>query len=138
MELKHRLMMALIGLIGLAACSMSPSSEPAITQTSIDPPSRVQIVGPKATADEKAACAATGGEVRRAGMRGYETCIRKMPDAGKVCRDGDECAAGRCLAANASTPFDQETTGTCAPTDNVFGCFTAVKDGYPAPTLCVD
>lgn len=44
----------------------------------------------------RARCDQCQGEWRRWGMRGTLGCNCRMPDAGKECRDGDECQ-GSCL-----------------------------------------
>ncbi|WP_426037257.1 hypothetical protein [Brevundimonas sp. DC300-4] len=83
-----------------------------------------------------AACAARGGEIMRVGRLQTSRCVVPFPDAGKVCRDGDDCL-GDCRAETAG-PREGAVTGVCAPNDLPFGCNTPVENGRAGPTLCVD
>ena len=102
----------------------------------------VQARGKAFTADEKAKCLAGGGSVAIMGLSGDEGCIHPMPDAGKPCTDGSQCKAGCFLESARPSPKDKQpgakVTGSCARTDSIFGCRTAVVDGKPGPSLCVD
>lgn len=84
----------------------------------------------------EAACAARGGEMMRVGRLQTERCVVPFSDAGKVCRDGDDCL-GDCRAAGAGANAGT-TTGVCAPNALPFGCHTPIENGRPGPTLCVD
>ena len=101
---------------------------------------RVKFVGEKATSEERAKCESVGGTVRRAGMAGWEHCIQNMPDAGKVCSDSSDCTARCEIPPQEGREYSpgEAATGQCAPTDEIFGCFTRVENGKADATLCVD
>lgn len=89
---------------------------------------------------DRDACAAAGGTYEMAGRLGWFRCTENFSDAGKACRDSSDCL-GQCLT-NEAIEFDDQmqpklTTGTCAPNDNPFGCYTMVENGMPS-TICVD
>lgn len=118
-----RLLIAALALalsVGAAACS--PMAE--------------QAPDPAAPQSAEAACAAQGGEIMRVGRLQTARCVVPFSDAGKVCRDGDDCL-GDCRTENAG-PQSGSVTGRCAPNDLPFGCNTTVEDGRAGPTLCVD
>ena len=87
------------------------------------------------------ACAAAGGRVEMAGMLGHYRCTIPFADGGAVCRDSSECE-GRCMAGPDTDyspgPSPVQQTGTCAMTDNPFGCYSTIEGGVPTPMLCVD
>ncbi|MDP3404363.1 MAG: hypothetical protein Q8S03_06700 [Brevundimonas sp.] len=91
-------------------------------------------VGPIRSADQT--CGARGGQLMRVGRLQTERCVVPFADAGKVCRDGDDCL-GNCLAEFAG-PREGPVTGLCAVNDLPFGCLTPIEDGRTGPTLCVD
>lgn len=85
------------------------------------------------------ACRAAGGSWGRQGLLGTEQCVMPMPDAGKVCRDGDDCV-GDCRGdpeAGGAAPGDP-MTGKCQATTSPFGCYTRVENGRAEGMLCVD
>lgn len=99
---------------------------------------RINFEGEVATPEERALCEAAGGEVRPAGLRGWENCIQTYSDAGAPCMDGSDCE-GRCLVTEGSPDFGEKTdAGRCQATDSLFGCFQEVVDGRAQPGLCVD
>jgi len=81
-------------------------------------------------------CSARGGDMMRVGRLQTLRCVVPFSDAGKVCRDGDDCL-GDCRAAS-SGPNEGTTSGVCAPNDLPFGCNTPIEKGRPGPSLCVD
>ena len=86
-----------------------------------------------------AACRAAGGTWGPQGLLGREQCVMPMPDAGKSCRDGDDCV-GDCRAGldqGGAAPGDP-MTGKCQATTSPFGCYTRVEDGKAEGMLCVD
>ncbi|MEZ5669325.1 MAG: hypothetical protein R3F55_18195 [Alphaproteobacteria bacterium] len=97
----------------------------------------VPVAGPQATGEERAACAAVGGEIRPVGLLGWDNCIQRLPDAGTPCTDSDQCL-GRCLVAGAGAESGQPATGRCEPTDSPFGCNQQVIGGIADAELCVD
>jgi len=112
-----------IAALALLAAACSPMAEQA-------PGAGV----PAGTADQ--ACVARGGERMRVGRLQTLRCVVPFSDAGKVCREGDDCL-GDCRAANPG-PSEGPITGLCAPNDLPFGCNTPVESGRAGPTLCVD
>ena len=54
--------------------------------SSAPPYERIQFASQFATPAERARCEAAGGEVRQAGMLGWQHCIQTYPDAGQACR----------------------------------------------------
>ena len=114
-----RLLIAALGLMA-SACSPMASQVPdgATGQTA------------------EAACAARGGEMMHVGRLQTSRCVVPFSDAGKVCRDGDDCL-GDCRTESAG-PREGAVTGVCAPNDLPFGCNTPVENGRAGPTLCVD
>lgn len=85
------------------------------------------------------ACRAAGGSWGRQGLLGTEQCVMPMPDAGKVCRDGDDCV-GDCRGdpeTGGAAPGDP-MTGKCQATTSPFGCYTRVENGRAEGMLCVD
>lgn len=115
-----RLPIAALALV-LSACSPMTGGAP-------------DAAAPTQTAAE--ACAARGGQLMRVGRLQTEQCVVAFSDAGKVCRDGDDCL-GDCRAKEAG-PNPGTVTGVCAPNDLPFGCNTRIEDGRAGPTLCVD
>jgi putative hemolysin len=116
-------MRILIAALALAASACSPMAEQA-----------PDAGAPAQTAE--AACAARGGEMMRVGRLQTSRCVVPFSDAGKVCRDGDDCL-GDCRTESAG-PREGAVTGVCAPNDLPFGCNTPVENGRAGPTLCVD
>lgn len=97
------------------------------------------MTAPDATAPTRTAaeaCAARGGDLMRIGRLQTERCVVPFSDAGKVCRDGDDCL-GDCRAKEPG-PNEGNVTGVCAPNDLPFGCNTPIENGRAQPTLCVD
>lgn len=98
----------------------------------------VPVKGPVATAEERAACTAVGGDIVRDGLAGYDRCRQYFSDAGKSCTDSTDCL-GRCdVPPNTSVDLDQPVTGQCTANDSPFGCYQSVTDGSAAPPICVD
>lgn len=132
-------------LLLAAACSPMPATETASTQgdaTQIEPPHADPMppVDPNPTPGQgadAAACAARGGEIRRVGRMQSEQCVILYADAGKVCRDGDDCL-GDCRAAEAPLKDRDNASGVCAADSNRFGCITTIENGRAEHTLCVD
>ncbi len=76
---------------------------------------------------EKAACERRGGWVARGGLAGTHVCFEKTRDAGKACREADDCE-GLCLARSRS----------CAPIRPLFGCHEILAENGMPVTLCID
>lgn len=126
----------LAALIALPACFLFQAGEgeaPAPAGYA-----RIEFAGQKASADERAACTAAGGEIVASGKLQWENCVQPFADAGKACA-GDADCVGECRYEGegehvAGTPV----TGTCQVNDARFGCRTVVEDGKIAHTICVD
>jgi hypothetical protein len=114
-------MRLLIAALALIASACSPMTAPDATAPTQSPAE---------------ACAARGGQLMRVGRLQIERCVVPFSDAGKLCRDGDDCL-GDCRAREAG-PNEGNITGVCAPNDLPFGCNTPIENGRAQPTLCVD
>ena len=101
-----------------------------------------QARGTAMSESDRSKCLASGGSIAIMGLSGSEGCVHRMPDAGKPCTDGSQCKAGCFLDEARATPKDKEpgarVTGSCAPTDYIFGCRSPVVEGKASPGLCVD
>jgi len=81
-------------------------------------------------------CQAVGGTMRPVCMMGTVQCVVRYSDAGRTCRDGDDCQ-GACRAESMS-PSQGPVTGRCQATSDPCGCFANVEDGRVDAALCVD
>ncbi len=129
------LLLALVAVAGLAACQ----PEPAAASEDVAQPVEQQVeppTGPDVTPVDAEACAAQGGEVKPVCRLQRPMCVIANPDAGKACSDPSDCGGGRCFAAG-DAPAGA-ATGTCAPSNDPCGCYTAIENGVAQPTICVD
>lgn len=84
------------------------------------------------------ACRAAGGEWGPVGRLQAPACVLPYSDAGKVCRDSDDCQ-GECRYAGEETlEAGQAVTGQCQANSDRFGCFTRVEDGKADAAICID
>ena len=123
-------------------CTATDTATDTAAETTAEPakPSayaRIDFAGETATAEERAACEAAGGEVRPAGLLGYDNCVQQFDDAGDICSDGDECL-GSCLVTGGPAEVGSNVTGQCAADDNRFGCYQTITDGVADAAICVD
>ncbi|EPX58743.1 hypothetical protein D187_003704 [Cystobacter fuscus DSM 2262] len=65
-------------------------------------------------------------------------CVIPYADAGKACRDGDDCQGSCRYTADGQPPADAPVTGTCQVSNDPCGCFATVEDGKLQAALCVD
>ncbi|MFM9864306.1 MAG: hypothetical protein ACKVRO_11930 [Micropepsaceae bacterium] len=123
-----RHIMLLLVALGLAACAPAESGPTAT-------PSNATVI-PK---DEQS-CRVAGGTWRPVCMMGTLACVIKYNDAGKTCRDGDECQGRQCRYEGKERPDGEgrEATGKCLAYSDPCGCFTLVEDGKIMGTLCAD
>lgn len=117
------------------------TTTPIKTQSVNKPLTAKDIIQPKnevATLDEIAKCQQQGGNISKQGLLGRDFCVVEFADKDKVCTDGGDCQAGRCIAKQ-NAPIDNgEATGVC-PRNNVpFGCYGTVNQGKFGGFLCVD
>jgi hypothetical protein len=114
-----------------AASRAGPSEEKSIAELRAESLAKI----------DRKACEMKGGTVRQEGMMGLWRCTLPYKDAGKPCRDGDECE-GRCIANEASAksrPSQKgEAIGVCEADDSPFGCYGLVEDGKTEGFICVD
>lgn len=130
-----------------AAAPAPPASNAGATRVRSEPPKT------------REACAACRGEWGVHGLAKIESCICRTTDAGKRCRDGNECE-GKCLVNDQSPEFEVTVAGTganpprgffvgrCSELVTVFGCNRYLEAGTltrpPVPRddlpvmLCVD
>lgn len=123
-----RLILLLILTLGLAACAPAESVPTATASNA--------TVIPK---DEQS-CRVAGGTWRPVCMMGTLTCVVTFKDAGKTCRDGNECEGRQCRYEGKQTPdmTGKEASGKCLAQNDPCGCFTLVQDGKIMGTLCAD
>ena len=124
--MRHILLLLLT--IGLAACTPAESGPTATASNA--------TVIPK---DEQS-CRAAGGNWRPVCMMGTLACVVRFNDAGKTCRDGNECQGRQCRyeGKEAGAVTGREATGKCLEQSDPCGCFTLVEDGKIMGTLCAD
>jgi hypothetical protein len=128
-EPSMRILALLVLALALTACTPEGESPTSSTSNS------------QATAiprDEQS-CRVAGGTWRPVCLRGELTCVVKYADAGKTCRDGDECQSHQCrYTGEAQVQPGTKVTGTCHATNDPCGCFTLVENGEVTHTLCAD
>lgn len=98
---------------------------------------RIVFEGAAPTEAEVRACHAAGGDIRPAGMRGWQHCIQSFPDAGNSCADASDCM-GRCLNSGEFVGAGAAVTGQCAADDDPFGCYQEISNGVAGAGICVD
>lgn len=116
---------------------MGATCSPPADQPPAEAPSSSLAAEPAADASAEA-CAARGGELRRAGRLGAMRCVISFSDAGQPCTDGAQCQGDCRLADDAKRALSGEATGVCQANDDPFGCYTTVDAGQAGPTICVD
>ncbi len=113
---------------GLALSGCTPTQAPAPAPGGQSFPRELSVA-------DQAACTAAGGKVERRGRIGAELCVKPFADAGKACTDTAQCE-GKCVATgNPETP---PVAGRCQADDRLFGCYSEIKGGKAAYTICVD
>jgi hypothetical protein len=117
-------------------------------------PARPPTVGPSSRPTNEAECRACNGDWGVHGMRPEASCLCRTHDAGKVCKDGNDCE-GECEAAEGQTevvdkgpPPRGYFLGKCTGFDHVFGCRKLLADGAkargpvrldePLTEMCID
>jgi hypothetical protein len=83
-------------------------------------------------------CAAQGGRMERVGRMQTLQCVIAYPDAGKTCRDGDDCLGDCRVPGGVIVEDGRPVAGQCAATSDRFGCYTRVEDGRATAAICVD
>jgi hypothetical protein len=86
---------------------------------------QVRVVNRKLEA-AKAACEKCKGVWGRYGVNKYEGCNCQTADAGKECRDGDECQ-GECIYVRHDS--EGREVGVCSPEQKLKGCVQIVMKG---------
>src|SRR5262245_26889617 len=97
----------LIAVAALAVAACSPSAPPAPAEpapAAAPAPAEPASPGPAepaspAPAADQASCMAKGGEWRPVCRMQQPACVLTFKDAGKACKDGDDCE-GDCMAPN--------------------------------------
>jgi hypothetical protein len=85
---------------------------------------------------QAAGCAMEGGTMQPVCRRQTMQCVIAYSDAGRTCRDGDDCQ-GDCRAEpNVANGINM--TGRCQADSDPCGCFTLIEDGRAQAGLCVD
>jgi hypothetical protein len=126
-----------LALVALPACSLFHPGKGELSAPA-EAYERIEFEGAKATAAERAACTAVGGEVVASGRQQWESCVQIFADADKACAGDGDCLGECRYEGEAELAPDTPVAGTCQVTDARFGCRTAVENGQIAHTLCVD
>lgn len=107
---------------------------------------------PKMSQADRDRCESDGGYIVRLGMAQYEHCKHRLPDAGKLCTDTNQCT-GICVASQRTYYpegswgpdhsrrflFWGKPLGSCQVDDGEpFGCYMVMKNGEIAGGICVD
>jgi hypothetical protein len=134
-----RLFILVAASLALAGCTLfHPSVTKAPDTASAEANyQRIEIGAEVATAEQRAACAAAGGEISREGMMGWEHCVQTYPDAGIACSGSEDCI-GTCRHTGEQLEPGTEVQGSCQVQDVPFGCYATVEDGKVQHALCVD
>lgn len=83
-------------------------------------------------------CAAQGGQMQRVGRAQTLQCVIAYPDAGKTCRDGDDCLGDCRVGGGVIVEAGRPVQGQCSATSDRFGCYTTIEDGRAQAAICVD
>jgi len=83
-------------------------------------------------------CAAQGGKMQRVGRAQTLQCVIAYPDAGKTCRDGDDCLGDCRVPGGVIVDDGRPVAGQCAASSDRFGCYTRVEDGRATAAICID
>ena len=130
--------MMVVAALAIAACS--PAEPPAPAEPAATPaPAPAEPASPAPVADQ-ASCTAKGGEWRPVCRMQQPACVMTFADAGRACKDGDDCA-GDCMAPSAGGGFAPDgaaVTGACAVNDDPCGCKQTVVDGKATAAICID
>ncbi len=125
-------------LLIVAACTQSSPAPDAAGNGPIAAP---DAQGPVSTASVDAgACQAAGGFLDRRGRMQSQICVHPYADAGKPCRDSQECD-GKCVTGAQAEPGDAsdgQLVGQCQADDTLFGCYAEVVDSKRVRAICVD
>ena len=90
-------------------------------------PEGITEAAPDLLATDAAACAAEGGRWGSALGSSLFVCYRTPRDAGKQCREADDCST-HCLARSR----------TCAPVTPFYGCHEVLTGPGQVATLCIE
>lgn len=128
-----------IAAIVLVGCA-DPQKPDAPSGTTLGGFTEITFANRTATADERKACEATGGEARPAGKAQFDMCVQTYPDAGKTCSDASDCL-GRCVlevGIDATPERGTLVTGVCEADTDQFGCTPLVNGGVFEGAICID
>lgn len=120
-------------LVAAALTACAPPAAPTPTGEAAETPASAPV---GAGTPEAAACAQRGGALRPVCRMQTLQCVVQYSDAGRACRDGDDCQ-GDCRADAGVTP-GASITGQCQASSDPCGCFTTVEGGRAQAGLCVD
>lgn len=117
------------------ACALTPLIACTTPATGDAPAPSTAQAAPEATGTD---CIARGGTLVRQGKLQREVCAMPYADAGKACRDDNDCL-GECRSDAPDLVPGQAATGTCQRHDqDRFGCYATIDDGKAQRTICVD
>lgn len=134
-----KFLLPMTALLALAGCAwFHPPATSAPERADPAPAYQtVTVEGEVATAAERAACDAAGGEISREGLLGWEHCVQTYPDAGKTCISHGDCL-GTCRYEGPSVAPGSTVEGTCQVRDVAFGCYALVNKGKLEHAICAD
>lgn len=121
-----RSFLTLMILAALVACAPPPAPGGAPVPSPVESPHQLNA----------AQCQAAGGAMRPVCMMGTVQCVVRYADAGRQCRDSDDCQ-GACRAETMG-PAGAPAVGRCQADSDPCGCFANVEDGRIDAALCVD
>lgn len=121
----------------MTACQSTASSVPDIDETAVKNYTPIRFSGVKATPSERSKCEVVGGKyIQNVGIVGIDICHQDLPDAGRICRDSDDCLS-QCMAVK-SANVGKRATGQCSLYQTNHGCSSRIENGRVEPVLCVD
>lgn len=122
----------LLGACAQAAADTDDAAEPVAAPDAQGEPGTGRV--------DAASCQAAGGFLAQRGKLQSQICVHPYADAGKACRDSQECD-GKCVTsagAEPGEPADGQIVGQCQADDALFGCYAEVVDGKRVRAICVD
>ena len=128
-------MRPILTLLCLILVACAPAVAPATGGTDGDGgPATAPVQSPHTL--DAGQCTAAGGTMRPVCMMGTVQCVVPYADAGRTCRDGDDCQ-GDCRAETMESQRGP-VTGRCQANSDPCGCYANVEDGHVDAALCVD
>ncbi len=87
-------------------------------------------------------CKRSGGIMQKSGRAGALLCLIAYKDAGKMCKNGSDCAGDCRLGPDPADRIKQpgaQVSGVCQANNSPFGCYATVEKGIiDRPMMCTD